>query len=38
MIEVMNEIFDAGVRKWATIELKPDEAKKLEELEAEVKK
>jgi len=38
MIEVMNEIFDAGVRKWATVELKTDEAKKLEELEAKVKK
>ncbi len=33
MIETLNEIFDGGVTKWATVELKLDESEKLAALE-----
>jgi biopolymer transport protein ExbD len=33
MIETLNEIFDGGVTKWATVELKADESEKLAALE-----
>jgi biopolymer transport protein ExbD len=33
MIETLNEIFDGGVAKWATVELKKEESEKLDALE-----